>query len=72
MAIIRKIILWVKSLFAARTADKTEPTFVEQRVINRMTNWQRSQWGRAGYPLKPARLLHFLMLTKAERVQPWL
>ena len=26
------------------------PHFTRQLVIKRMTDWQRSQWARAGYP----------------------
>lgn len=37
------------------------PTANRQRLVNQLTNWQRNQWARAGYPqdLRP-----FLTKTK--------
>lgn len=35
-----------------------------QPMINQMTNWQRSKWGKAGYPPDQSNLSKFLKLTK--------
>ena len=37
----------------------------QQAIIAKMTNWQRNQWARAGYPTK--NLIDFLTLTKETR-----
>jgi hypothetical protein len=31
-------------------------------LINKLTNWQRNQWAKAGYPTEPERVRHFLAL----------
>ena len=33
-----------------------------QRIVNRMTNWQRHQWAKAGY--KPGRAAEFAALQR--------
>lgn len=33
-----------------------------QEIINKMTNWQRNQWGRAGHPMDHDSLNHFAQL----------
>lgn len=35
-----------------------------QSVVNRMTNWQRNQWARAGYPADPAVIARFTRLQR--------
>ncbi len=39
----RKVVSYARSKMATLS-----PT---QQAINKMTNWQRNQWGRAGYPM---------------------
>lgn len=34
----------------------------DQSLVNRLTNWQRSQWARAGYPESDAAIQRFLEL----------
>lgn len=47
-----------------RRAEKRDPDeAARQRRINGMTNWQRSQWGRAGYPKN--RIEEFLCMARA-------
>ena len=41
-----------------------------QAVINRMTNWQRTQWSRAGFPVEMDRLEHFAMLMRPIKMTP--
>lgn len=39
-----------------------------QPLINRLTNWQRSQWARAGYPRKvPEDIEPFTQMQKQKR-----
>jgi hypothetical protein len=38
-----------------------------QFLINQMSNWQRNQWSRAGYPTDPIRVQFFLGLLKYDR-----
>jgi hypothetical protein len=33
-------------------------------LINQMTNWQRNQWAKAGYPPDPIRIQFFLGLRR--------
>lgn len=35
-----------------------------QVYVNRMTNWQRNQWARSGYPKSRAQLERFAGLQK--------
>ena len=44
----------VETVPEAKTAKVAHDTVVDphQRIINSMTNWQRTQWARAGYKLK--------------------
>lgn len=35
-----------------------------QPMINKMTNWQRSKWGKAGYPTDPSNLAKFVNLKR--------
>jgi len=35
---------------------------VRRDLIGRMTNWQRNQWGRAGYPQDIESLKHYMTL----------
>lgn len=37
----------------------------EQQLINRMTNWQRNQWNRAGSPMGKEQLEHYAALKRA-------
>ena len=37
----------------------------QQTLINRMTNWQRHQWSKAGYP--KSKIADFVTLTKESR-----
>jgi len=50
----RKVVSYARSKMATLS-----PT---QQAINKMTNWQRNQWGRAGYPMTPEKLEHFANL----------
>jgi hypothetical protein len=50
----------------AQTARRTFCT-PKQNVINRMTNWQRNQWGRAGHPMDLEKLEHFAALPHHKR-----
>lgn len=34
-------------------------------AVRRMTNWQRNQWARSGYPREAAKLRHFCTLKKS-------
>ena len=51
-----------KSLRPKKTLLKGGPT---QALVNRMTNWQRNQWARAGYPAD--KVGDFATLTKEIR-----
>ena len=47
-----------------------------QKQVNRLTNWQRNQWARAGYPglqkKEPAALERFVTMKRAKRIDmPW-
>lgn len=62
---------------AARRAvshSRTAPAAVSefQRVVNSMTNWQRNQWARAGYPglrkQETNEALVYVLMPRAERV----
>ncbi len=44
---------------AVLTADEI------QAEVNKMTNWQRSQWARAGYSKRPQDLARFCTAKKA-------
>ena len=33
-------------------------------LINQMTNWQRNQWAKAGYPVELEQVMHFLDLHR--------
>lgn len=37
----------------------------EQAIINRMTNWQRNQWGKAGSPIGKEQLEQFASMKRA-------
>lgn len=37
-----------------------------QPLINRMTNWQRNQWARAGYPRDQVTLEAFTRLERSQ------
>lgn len=37
----------------------------EQAIINRMTNWQRNQWNRAGSPMGKEQLEHYASMKRA-------
>lgn len=36
----------------------------DQQLINRMTNWQRNQWAKAGYPKDLDKIAHFSSLQR--------
>lgn len=57
----RKVVTYARSQM--RTLSPT------QQAINKMTNWQRNQWGKAGHPMAPEKLEHFASLShhKQER-----
>lgn len=35
-----------------------------QEIVERMTNWQRNQWARAGHPVKLKELREFIKLER--------
>jgi hypothetical protein len=37
-----------------------------QPIVNRMTNWQRNQWAKAGYPVEPRSLMRYSRMKKPE------
>lgn len=37
----------------------------EARAVNGMTNWQRNQWARAGYPKGLSEIRHFAALARS-------
>ncbi len=39
----------------------------EQKIINRMTNWQRNQLGKAGYPKDELSLLRYSTLERPKK-----
>lgn len=39
----------------------------QQQLINRMTNWQRNQWNKAGCPTKKEDLEKFLNMNKTSK-----
>ena len=48
-----------------RRAEMFDPNGTAQQVvIAKMTNWQRSQWGRAGYPQDMDRLHKFAAMER--------
>lgn len=36
----------------------------QRKLVNKMTNWQRSQWARAGYPDDLKSLEHYSLLER--------
>jgi hypothetical protein len=39
-----------------------------QPMINKMTNWQRGKWAKAGYPSDPSNLTKFVNLKRPVHV----
>lgn len=61
----------VRQWLAGNSAGKTmlqdmvpDDETIRMALINRLTNWQRNQWARAGYPLE---VQPFLDMTKENR-----
>ena len=54
---------------AAKNGSYSNEAMVRHDLINRMSNWQRTQWGRAGSPLDLDSLKHFMTLPKPAKVQ---
>ena len=70
----KTLLMMFRELRSPKTfkSDRPKKTFsldprkrAEQATIAKMTNWQRNQWARAGYPTK--NLTNFLTLTKETR-----
>lgn len=36
-----------------------------QRMVSRMSNWQRKRWARSGYPHDPQSLEHFVAIERS-------
>jgi hypothetical protein len=48
-----------RRLIGLKNSKEYQETMVRHDLINRMTNWQRNQWGKAGNPMDIEKLKHF-------------
>lgn len=52
---------------AAKNGTYSNEAMVRHDLINRMTNWQRNQWGKAGSPLDLDSLKRFMTMPRPEK-----
>lgn len=59
---IKRLLKW--ALFGKRVPELREHARRRAELVNKLTNWQRNQWARAGYPERLEDLKKFAELTR--------